>query len=583
MKRLKDPSILMQLILLIAVTTLIPVIVLGFNTYNTYKQNMQSSIITTNFDTLNQAEQNISNMVKATSTSINHYDNNKTIEEYLTTTYTSEYEKLKNIRFIEDQLQSYLAITNLTYMDIILVGNNDTFYAVSNNSPRISVSNIKRTYWYEQTLENPDQLSWFIFDRSYFNNDINHPVMVATKDLFNHDTGLKYGTIIIEIDEYYVYDLYKDIVGDDEHFMIQDSSGNIITTSDRFVQLSLNSAYSIIDIEHENLIYDYNYKDQSYIYLSQRSSISDWTFIKLLSNNKIENELKDFQKNFVVIYIICVFLILTGVFIVALRITKPIQTLTTKIQNNYLHDSYSKNTSSPSNLSNAMKSYELLIEEVDETVHKLLENNEARIDAEVYALRMQINPHFLYNTLNSIKYLVFMDKINLIEPTITSLVKLLQQTIRKPTEFILLYEELKLLEHYVFIQNIRTENSIKINYNIPKADQNIKVPSLFLQPIIENAIFHGIEPLGHPGVITISTYHEGDDLLIEVVDNGVGMSQDKINEILSTAKDEVHKGFNGIGLYNIHQRLKIYYGDTYGLKISSQKNIGSSVTIKIKS
>lgn len=582
MKSLKNPSILTQLIILIAVTTLIPVIVLGLTTYKTYRENMQASIITSNFSTLNQAEQNISNMVKDVSSAINYYDNNKDIELSLTLAESSEYKHLKNIRRVENHLESYLANLNLPHMDLILVGTNNTLYTTSNNPPKISIPSIHRTYWYDITYENRSKINWFIFDRSYFNKDLTHPVVVATKELYNHSTNEKYGTLIIEIDEYYLYDLYKDIVESSEYFMIQDSKGNVITTSDRSVQLSLNSPYSILELEHSNLNYDFSYKDKSYIYISQKSSISDWTFIKLLSKEEIDKEIQNLQRNFLIVYVICVFLIIIGVYFVALRITKPIKALTNRIQDNYLHDSYSNKKSTPLTLSNALTSYEVLIEEVDDTVEKLLEDNEARMDAELYALRMQINPHFLYNTLNSVKYLVLMDKVNLIEPTITSLVKLLQQTIRKPTEFIPLSEEIQLLQHYVYIQNIRTDNSIHVNYNIPMTDQHIKVPSLLLQPIVENAIFHGIEPLGDKGIITLSTHRENDDLLIEIIDNGIGMTPQKVAEILTKSKVEKHSGFNGIGLYNINQRLQNYFGKEYGLEISSKSEIGTSVIIKIK-
>ena len=582
MNRLKSPSILAQLMLLIIVTTLMPFIVLGLTTYNTYRQTIEDSIISNNFDTLNQAEQNISNLVLNISSTINYYDNNHDIKGYLTAEHTSDYSRLKEIRLIETELNTYLATLNMPYMDIVLVGNNGMLYSTSSESPRISIDSIKRTYWYDETSKEPHQLNWFIFDRSFFNNNITHPVIVAAKDLYDHTTGEKYGTIIMEIDEYHVYDLYRGIVGENEYFMIQDSEGNIITTSDRTVQLSLNSAYSIIDIESQNLIEDYIYKDQSYIYISQPSSISDWNFIKLLSTRTITEEINHLQRNFTLVYSICVLLIFIGIYMVAVRITKPIKALTTKIQNTYLHPSYSDNQSTPLTFSNALTSYELLIEEVDDTVEKLLEDNEARLEAELYALRMQINPHFLYNTLNSIKYLVWMNKVNLIEPTITSLVKLLQQTIRKPTEFIPLTEELKLLDHYVYIQNIRTDNSIQMNYDIPKDYQTVEVPSLFLQPIVENAVFHGIEPLGHQGIITITSYSHEDDLYIEVIDNGIGMTQTKALAVLKEAAEEIHNGFNGIGLYNIHQRLQNYYGTTYGLSISSQPNVGTSVTIKIK-
>ncbi len=582
MKKLSNPSILTQLLLIISVIMLIPLIFLGYSTYDTYKNDLQSKIISTNFNTLNQAEQNISNLVKDVSSTINFFDNNSIYETLLTNQYKSDIERIKNIRILETQLQSYLSNLNLPNMDIILLGSNDILYSTSNNPPKISTESIKRTYWFEQTREQRDQLNWFIFDRSYFTLNNTHPAVVATKDLYNYVTGDYYGTVIIEIDEYYLYDLYKDIVSDHEFFMIQDSKGNIITTSDRSVQLSLNSTYSIIAVMDENLIYDYQYKDDTYIFLSQPSSISDWTFIKLLPSNQLNSEINYLQKTFFTVYVLCMILIFIGVYFVAFRISKPIKILTNKIQSNYLHSSYSDTTTTPLTFKNAFTSYEVLIDEVDDTVNQLVKNNEARLNAELYALRMQINPHFLYNTLNSIKYLSILGKAHLIEPTITSLVTLLQQTLRKPNEFIRLDEEIQLLKHYVYIQNIRTDNSITINYNISVDDLSQKVPSLFLQPIVENSIFHGIEPTGKSGIISVSTYHENSNFIIEIVDNGVGMDKNTAESLLNRSHSGPHNGFNGIGLLNIHQRLKLYYGGNCGLQITSHPGTGTSVIIRIR-
>lgn len=582
MSSYKKPSILMQLILLIAVITFIPVTTLAITTYTSYKQTLLSRIIATNFDTLNQAEQNISNLVKNVTMTINHFDNNSAYYNQLTQQQQNAYDDLTNIRYIEHQLDNYLSDFYLEHMDIILIGANKTIYSTSDKPPKISVDSVKRTYWYEKTANTPQQLSWFIFDRSYFNNETTHPVLVAAKNLYDYTSGELYGTIILEVDEYHLYDLYKDITSDHEIFMIQDSEGNVITTSDRTVQLSLNSAYSAIDLETTNLIYDYDYKGQEFIYLSQASSISDWMFIKLLSTTEINSEIHYLQRNFIVIYALCMMLILIGVYIVGLRITKPIKSLTHKIQANYLHHSYSSHSSSMPHSISVLTSYEDLIAEVDDTVGQLIEYNEARMNAEMHALRMQINPHFLYNTLNSIKNLVWLKKTNLIEPTITSLVKLLQQTIRTPNQYITLSEEIKLLEHYIYIQNIRRDDTIRIKYNLKQINLTVNVPSLILQPIVENSIFHGIEPSDEPGIITISGYYRDKDLYIEVVDNGVGIPREKIHEILSMTSNEKHTGFNGIGVANINQRLKLFYGEAYGIKISSQPGIGTSVTLRIK-
>ena len=103
-----------------------------------------------------------------------------------------------------------------------------------------------------------------------------------------------------------------------------------------------------------------------------------------------------------------------------------------------------------------------------------------------------------------------------------------------------------------------------------------------LQPIIENAIFHGIESLGKPGIITLSAYSKDNDLYIEILDNGIGMDEIKVAKLLSSTNSDNKSGFNNIGIANVNDRLKMYYGNDYGLRIESKVGLGTSVTLKIK-
>ncbi|WP_105616814.1 sensor histidine kinase [Vallitalea okinawensis] len=576
------PSILSQLIVIITLTILAPLIFLGLTTYNSYTQNMENTVISTNFDTLNQADQNISNILGDISSIINHYDNNMELEIFLNQNYDNKLEKLRVTQKFEDHMNIFLATTNQIYVDVILVGKNNEIYSTSTDPHNASVSNIYRTYWYETTSKNNHVINWFKFDRSYFTRNENRHMIVATKNLLNRTTQESYGIIIIEIYEKFFYDRYKEVVNEGEVFMIQDSQGNIITTSDRSVQLAYNSQYRTIKIESSNLIYNYLYKDEEYLYLGYNSSISDWRFIKLISTDKINRTISVLRLRFIMIFLGCAFFLAIGIIIIVIDINKPIKQLTKRIRNNFLHPVSHPSNYEDTSFINAFTSYEVLIAEVDETVNQLIRTHNDKLNAELYALKMQINPHFLYNTLNSIKSLVWTNKTEFIEPTITSLVKLLRQTLQNPRDYITLAEEIELLKHYIYIQNIRTDNCIQTEFHIGVDDLTLNVPSLILQPIVENAIFHGIEPLGKIGTINISSYRQKQDLIIEVFDNGIGIQEEKLGTLLLTMNKKSHHGLNGIGLANIHQRLLLNYGKGYGVQVNSKVNIGTSVTIRLR-
>lgn len=579
-KKYKKTSILTQLIMLILLTLIVPFTLLGITSYRVYVRNIEDSIISHNFQIIDQTNQNITNITQSVSSIINIFNNDSEYEAILTQNLENELTHLKAAYDIEKRLDTLLASMNVINMDIILVGNNQRIYSTSTNPYATTAKNIYRTYWYEDTSNNASVINWFRFDRSYFTRNKNRHMIVATKELINNATGQSYGTIIIEISEDFLYNRYRKMVKDYEVFIIHDSNGELITTSDRTVQLLQSSHKTEFQPVDSQVLMDYIYKGDYYLYLSQTSPISDWTFIKLISMDQINNSVNILRIKFVLIYAICILLFIMGIITIIHSMNKPIKELSKRVHDNFLYTPTYVNKNKPSN--QTFSSYEDLIDEVDEAIDQLLSTQKEKLDAELYALKMQINPHFLYNTLNTIKSLVWTDKISYIDPTITSLVKVLRQTLQNPMEFITLEDELELLKHYIYIQNIRTEESIKTEFNINIDDLGVKVPSLILQPIVENAIFHGIEPLNNQGIINISSMQVNNDLVIEVFDNGVGIPTDKIDDLLKTSKKKRHHGLNGIGLTNIHQRLVLNYGEDYGIKINSAIGVGTSVTITVK-
>lgn len=575
-------SILLKLIFLIIIVILIPLLFWSSTSYNTYKESIENKIISTNINTLYQVNENLSKVADQINSIINAFNNDSVAEQFLTESYDSEYKRIKNTRVFENDISSYVASLNWINCDIVLLGSNGNIFTTSSNSPRLSSSSIHNSYWFKEAMLNYNKISWFIFDRSYFTQNCNEAVIVATKPLVNNLTNTMYGTIMIEIREKYFYDIYKEVVDYNEQLFICNGEGNIISCSDRNLSLSLDPTEAFMPIEEDNLLYDYKFDNEDYVYISQNSSVSDWTIIKLISKSNMELEINTLKRNLIISALFCILLIIIGIIITAIKIYKPLQELLIKMKLKFVNKEIYSYEPPPPTLTDVVTGYEQLISEVDNTIDLLILENENRRKAELHALEMQINPHFLYNTLNSIKCLVWTKQYELIEPTITSLVKLLQQTLRNIDELITLEEELGNVKNYIYIQNIRTCNSLTVNYDIRNTYKSTRIPCLVLQPIIENAIFHGIESLGKPGIITLSAYSKDNDLYIEILDNGIGMDEEKVAKLLSNTNRDNKSGFNNIGIANVNDRLKMYYGNDYGLHIESKIGLGTSVTLKIK-
>jgi two-component system sensor histidine kinase YesM len=199
-------------------------------------------------------------------------------------------------------------------------------------------------------------------------------------------------------------------------------------------------------------------------------------------------------------------------------------------------------------------------------------------DLEYRMLQSQITPHFLYNTINSIKWMATLQGADGIVEMVTSLSRLLKTISKDIRKVVSLEDELALLDDYLVIQKYRYGNSIVVTNEIEQVFTQTKIPRFSLQPLVENAIFHGIRPKGQ-GHIVLSAVFDVDDVLVTVTDDGVGMSKEVISKFKDKAPDS--DTILNLGLRNVDSRLRYAFGDTYGLSISSKEGDFTSVTLRM--
>ncbi len=230
------------------------------------------------------------------------------------------------------------------------------------------------------------------------------------------------------------------------------------------------------------------------------------------------------------------------------------------------------------------KKFELLYQnlyKMEEDIQNMIEENSRKEREkrclELSMLQMQINPHFLYNTLSSIKWMAVFQRAKGIESMVNSLGIVLQASYGKTDEFVQLQEELDVLRHYLNIQKIRYQGKIQMNLlcEVPQL-LSCYVPRFILQPVVENAVFHGIAPKNGEGEIKIRIAQVQDNLRITVEDNGVGIDEEILGNILQKDKGEKQ---GHIGLANVHSRIRLIYGAEYGIQVESRKGEYTRVNI----
>ena len=218
-----------------------------------------------------------------------------------------------------------------------------------------------------------------------------------------------------------------------------------------------------------------------------------------------------------------------------------------------------------------------MVVQIKELVEKVRQEEITLRKTELKALQAQINPHFLYNTLDAIAWLCEEERHKDAVEMVNSLAKLFRISISRGHELITIEKEMQHAKSYLKIQNFRYKNQFTYSFDVDEECLNYLCNKITLQPIIENAIYHGIDRMVDEGKINIGIHQKGDRIIFTVEDNGVGMTEEQCEEILhKDASDRV-----GIGIKNVNDRIKIYFGEEYGLTIQSELDEGTRVTISM--
>lgn len=218
--------------------------------------------------------------------------------------------------------------------------------------------------------------------------------------------------------------------------------------------------------------------------------------------------------------------------------------------------------------------------ELKEQQIKNLEMANLLNQSELQFLQSQINPHFLYNTMNTISALATIENADQTKKMIESLSDILKYNLMKINENVTLMEEYKIIEDYIHIQKARFGTRIEYKLEYDESIMEYNVPSMILQPFVENAIIHGLEPKEEKGLLELTINDENDKIIIIINDNGLGMEKEKLESILSTKNEKLQTSKRGIGVSNVIRRLEIKYGKKV-VEIKSEPNKGTKVILRL--
>ena len=224
-------------------------------------------------------------------------------------------------------------------------------------------------------------------------------------------------------------------------------------------------------------------------------------------------------------------------------------------------------------------SFNLMTARIRELMAQNIYEQEEKRKSELKALRSQINPHFLYNTLDSIIWMAEGGRNREVVRMTSALAKLLRQSISNDNERIPLEKEVDYAGSYLTIQKMRYKDKLEYEIDVAEDIRKEEIINLILQPLVENSIYHGIKYKGSKGLIRIVGYGEGEKVILKVIDNGIGMDEKTLKGIFDISKK--CEGKQGVGVHNVQTRISLYYGAGYGLHFESTLGEGTAAIITI--
>lgn len=361
-----------------------------------------------------------------------------------------------------------------------------------------------------------------------------------------------------------------------------DNTGEIIYhPMQKLIYSGLFSENNLVAASYSDGIHEESFGGAGRQVIVKSVSYTGWKIVSVIPNSEFSMGFAQIRLVMVAIVGICIFFLILANTVVSSRVVGPIKRLDESVRGlEWGNLDLDIPVSGPQEVEHLGRTILSTVEQMRRLMDEIMREQEDKRKSEFDALQSQINPHFLYNTLDSIVWMIESERHDEAISMVTALASLFRISLSRGNVIIPIKTELEHARYYLHIQNIRYKNKFTLTTNIDPAIEPHSTIKLIIQPLLENAIYHAIEMMDGDGVIEINGYMQGADIYIEVVDNGLGMTQEKVDSLLSSRDEAGSKG-SGIGLKNVHQRIQLYYGPNYGLEIESELDVGTTIRIHL--
>ncbi|WP_284645199.1 sensor histidine kinase [Paenibacillus silviterrae] len=473
----------------------------------------------------------------------------------------SYYDKLRLTDSVINKLYTtYLAETHITLLD--RKGN-----WISNKviTPEL-YDHIVSSDWYKELIKEPMGIRWLTNDTAnYIYLDKKRMVTLA-KTITNQQTNENIGIVLLSVNESDISSFFEKLEG--EAALLNEQGG--------FVAGALSEGFLMPGTEDSDNIWE-SMKGQ---FISQKGNsksiisydtitATGWKLVQVIPHDKVFKEIFDIRRTSLLTtgFIVLAFLLLAVS--IAYSVSKPLKLLNKRMQEIEKNDfNSSLSLSGPKEISTVIESYNHMARQIRELLGRLKEEYEQKEDMRFRALQAQINPHFILNTLNNIKWMAYIRNDREVGEMLSSLGSMMEGSIGRGDKLITLKEEMEYVKHYITLMKLRYNEKLSVDFAIPESLYHHEVIKFMLQPIVENSIIHGIEQLDRDGVIRVEAEAKDERLVIRVIDNGLGIEPEQLLELQQSLLNGVTDS-KSIGVRNVHERIRLQYGEGYGLRFES--------------
>ncbi|MFS0728172.1 cache domain-containing sensor histidine kinase [Paenibacillus sp. 1P07SE] len=581
-QRIKNQELARKLIWINGLLVIVPLVAMGIYTFGSFEQTMEKNVGSYQLQTVKQITLNIDTyMNELNRLTLSPYSNKEIMAFISSERVPGQRLELKEIEVLSQFVSSIFINGRIDIMGISLYGEKGASYVVLPESQYVTTYKLDDSAeWLIQARERYGQPTFITTHEVKATSGMSYRVFSIARELRSFDTGETLGYIVLDIDPATVRNiLLQAVPGRQEAMYIIDRSGQPVITRDGMPTVSELGAPQGEGTLHLEGSGDGERQLVAYV----TSEVTGWTTVSAIPVRELMKDSLIVRNSIALAGFICIGMAMLITVFLAFRITLPLRKLSRlmrKVEQGELNVSFPVHAADE--VGQLGSSFNTMVSKLSELGYLLYETEIREKDAQIAALQSKINPHFLYNTLGSISMHAELEGNREIVTMANNLGKLLRYSLSSRKDAVTLRDELRHVDGYMSIQKIRYEERIVYETEVDEAALGCALLPLIIQPLVENAINHGIDKGIGEGRIRVCCSEVEGVLTIVVEDDGIGIGAAELELLRERLYHSKSLGDrSGNGLLNVHRRIELHYGKPYGLTLESMPYQGLRVTLTL--